>query len=727
MNYLLFTRGVPGCGKSTFIKNMGWEPYTLSSDIFRMQHGSLTFNSDGTQTINQKVDAKAWKSLYKTLDYRMSRGEFTVMDATHVSNKSLKEYKTMAKHYRYKIVCIDFSSVPLEDALLNNELREGYKFVPEEVIQNMYTKMNNQTLASSIEVIPHYDSTAIFDYFTETPIDVTPDFDKLVFLGDIQGCFDPLKKYFDTHPFDNKTQYIFTGDLIDRGIQNAEVVRFLLDYQSQYPDNFKFVMGNHDQYLKAWAEDDTTVKLHESFNKGTKPQLEAAGITKKEVRKFMRSFYLKSYIKFDDKEFIVTHGGLADFQPFTFYLNSTFNTVKGQGTYDDDISGIFTSNNLTNNRYQVHGHRNSHYIESDMHEKSFNLEGSIEYGGALKIVEYSKANGFNHMKFENEIIDASYFSSVPNQLLTVQNIVPILESNHVIKTKTFKNIKVFNFTKRAFFDRIWNSQTITARGLMININDNTVAARGYNKFFNVNERKDTKLEALCENFQFPIRSYYKENGFLGISGYNSKTDELMLGTKAFVSDYAELFKDLLTPIQKNKLKKINKELNVSCVFEVIHHKDPHIIDPTPDRVILLDVISRDLEGIRMSDEDKAQIALKLGVQCVELDTILYNAQELTDYYNNTQDENYFLRYRNCEGFVLNDSNGNQVKIKTLWYKTFKKLRAAQDALVKTGQVIMDASDLFNTDLLAFHCYMRRQSTADLETKTISELRLECGL
>ena len=33
MRYLVFLRGIPGSGKSTFVKEEGLEPYTISSDL----------------------------------------------------------------------------------------------------------------------------------------------------------------------------------------------------------------------------------------------------------------------------------------------------------------------------------------------------------------------------------------------------------------------------------------------------------------------------------------------------------------------------------------------------------------------------------------------------------------------------------------------------------------------------------------------------------------------
>ena len=51
---------------------------------------------------------------------------------------------------------------------------------------------------------------------------------KVHHVGDIHGCFAPLNKYFKDGLKDDEL-YIFVGDYIDRGRQNVEVLRFLME------------------------------------------------------------------------------------------------------------------------------------------------------------------------------------------------------------------------------------------------------------------------------------------------------------------------------------------------------------------------------------------------------------------------------------------------------------------------------------------------------------------
>lgn len=71
-------------------------------------------------------------------------------------------------------------------------------------------------------------------------------------MGDIQGCYDPLVALLDSIGFDQtRDQLISVGDLINRGTQNLETLRYCKSLGS----SFQMVLGNHDLHLLAIAED----------------------------------------------------------------------------------------------------------------------------------------------------------------------------------------------------------------------------------------------------------------------------------------------------------------------------------------------------------------------------------------------------------------------------------------------------------------------------------------
>jgi bis(5'-nucleosyl)-tetraphosphatase (symmetrical) len=70
-------------------------------------------------------------------------------------------------------------------------------------------------------------------------------------VGDIQGCYDPLRHLLDKAGFDTATDKLWcVGDFINRGPKSLETLRFL---KSLGPV-FTGVLGNHDlHFLAAWS------------------------------------------------------------------------------------------------------------------------------------------------------------------------------------------------------------------------------------------------------------------------------------------------------------------------------------------------------------------------------------------------------------------------------------------------------------------------------------------
>ena len=82
MRTLLLMRGAPGSGKSTWIKNHNLEQYTLSPDTVRVMCSSLELQPTGEFKVSQDGNNEkvVWEVLFKLLEHRMERGEFTVID-----------------------------------------------------------------------------------------------------------------------------------------------------------------------------------------------------------------------------------------------------------------------------------------------------------------------------------------------------------------------------------------------------------------------------------------------------------------------------------------------------------------------------------------------------------------------------------------------------------------------------------------------------------------------
>ena len=154
MRVLLLLRGSAGCGKSTWIEQNGLKPYTLCADDIRLLCSSPVLNVSGKEEISQANDTVVWSTLFRLLEVRMQNGEFTVLDATNSKTAEMNRYKELCDSYKYRIFCVDFTSIPIEVTKERNRNRlPEMKRVPESAIDKMYSRFQTQKIPSGITVI----------------------------------------------------------------------------------------------------------------------------------------------------------------------------------------------------------------------------------------------------------------------------------------------------------------------------------------------------------------------------------------------------------------------------------------------------------------------------------------------------------------------------------------------------------------------------------------------
>lgn len=385
------TRGLPGSGKSTWIKENNLEKYTLCPDTIRLMYSGLKMKTDGTQLVNGDNDKRVWKLLYELLESRMANGDFTVIDATHTSNKCFRRYKQLATEYRYRIYVVDFSDVDKEDCLANNYYRLKHKIVPEEVIQRMSEQMESQNIPSGIKVLSH--NGDIMNQIVYNMFDADK-YSCINVFGDIHGCNTVLQEALEGGIKDDEL-YIFLGDYLDRGIENAEVMKFMLSIYKQ--DNVICLEGNHESHYKRWSKDLPTHS--KQFNEHTAIELNQAEISKKDVREFFRRLSQCAYFTYYGQGYFLSHGGISRMVNPLFI--STEQIIRGVGKYEDyqDVADSFSYtqqfvtdnyNSSNVNVIQINGHRNIENLPVKVNEYNYNLEGKVEYGGCLRYLKIYK-------------------------------------------------------------------------------------------------------------------------------------------------------------------------------------------------------------------------------------------------------------------------------------------------------------------------------------------------
>lgn len=684
MRVLLLLRGSAGCGKSTWIEQNGLKPYALSADDIRLLCQSPVLQPNGTVGISQSNDKTVWKTLFNLLEIRMQKGEFTVIDATNSKTSEMNRYKQMCETYRYRMYCVDFTDIPIEEVKRRNANREELKRVPDEAIDKMYSRFKTQKIPSGIKVIKPDELDSIWMKLFDLS-----EYKKIHHIGDVHGCYTALKKYInDNGGIKDDEFYIFCGDYVDRGIENADVVKYLISIKDK--KNVLMLEGNHEKWLWLWANG-CTGKSKE-FELVTKPQLEDAKIDKKDVRQLYRKFGQCAYYKYGENIYLVTHAGLSVL-PDNLTFVATDQMIHGVGNYNDfeKIAETFVEK-MPSNYYQIHGHRNTKQVPIRVNDRVFNLEGRVEFGGDLRCVQLDK-DGMHEVEVHNEVFKTPEMreeQSVTNS--SVADVIISLRSNRYIQEKKFGNISSFNFTSKAFYDKIWDEQTTKARGLYLDTFKGKVAARAYDKFFNINERPETKFDMLQHKLQFPVTAYVKENGYLGIVSYDEYNDDLFIASKSTIdSQFAEWLKEAIynqiTEENREKMKQYAKDNNVSFVFENVDMKnDPHIIEYPESKLYLLDIVYNQMDFAKYDYETMCDISHQFGLTPKEKAFEIANWQDFYDWYYDILEEDYEYNGRKIEGFVIEDSVGYMTKLKLTYYNFWKFMRAISHEAIRNGYI-----------------------------------------
>ena len=412
-------------------------------------------------------------------------------------------------------------------------------------------------------------------------------------------------------------------------------------------------------------------------------------MTESDARGLYRKLAQCAYYKYNEKMVFVSHGGVSRI-PSCRTLIDTETLIKGVGRYPDaeEVERVFDSS-TGENFYQIHGHRN--ITEAPIHSstRNYNLEGGVEMGGCLRIVELSK-EGFNEISIQNPVPPKGGLKSrVVTPITNVKGLVASLRGDEGIGEKVFGDISSFNFSRSVFTSGRWTDITCRARGLYINTITEEIVARSYNKFFNLGERPETSMDSLKENLKFPVTACVKENGFLGIVGYDSWTDSMIVTSKSSLDgEYARMFQEILfNSVSEEKVKSYLKSCKYSLVFEVIDiERDPHIIEYEKSKVVLLDIIYNTVEFKKRTYEDVVSLALMLGIECKEQGEKIHDFSELMSWYDKVMERDYEYRGKKIEGFVIEDTSGFMTKIKLNYYSRWKYLRGVSISLLKRGSI-----------------------------------------
>lgn len=212
--------------------------------------------------------------------------------------------------------------------------------------------------------------------------------------------------------------------------------------------------------------------------------------------------------------------------------------------------------------------------------------------------------------------------------------------NHPIHKELF----LLNYTAKAQYERIWNKETLSCRGLVLHESGKPVAIP-FRKFFNYNEHIDVNLKNKIPsiNIDADFTAYEKLDGSLGICFFYA--GKWHICTKgSFVSEQSQEAEKMLYSLYESELEKLDPK--VTYLFEIIYPEN---------RIVVL-------------YEEKKELVLLGAVDVfsqkeIDLQDLKHLNFRQPKTFQTEKIEDLPSEVSNFEGYVIKYSSGERVKVK----------------------------------------------------------------
>jgi hypothetical protein len=216
-----------------------------------------------------------------------------------------------------------------------------------------------------------------------------------------------------------------------------------------------------------------------------------------------------------------------------------------------------------------------------------------------------------------------------------------------------EGIFVLKYTRRVFYDNLWNNYLEECRGTIVDADFNVVS-RPFTKIYNYG----VEANAPVLSGDTMVDAFRKVNGFMGsMTWHNGK---LLVSTTGSTDS---LFVDMIEELMGENRYKFEDHCefykDYTWMFECVHNSDPHIV-PEQSGLYLLGYRKKTWDSVVERDAFAlGSFAETLGTHrvdafCVSMDKLQEMAKTCTS-----------------EGYVFYTQDGSSAKIKSPYYLTAK--------------------------------------------------------
>jgi hypothetical protein len=237
----------------------------------------------------------------------------------------------------------------------------------------------------------------------------------------------------------------------------------------------------------------------------------------------------------------------------------------------------------------------------------------------------------------------------------------VLENPKLVNMRSAgEGIFVLKYSRRVFYDNLWNDFLEECRGTIVDADFNVVS-RPFTKIYNYGV--EAKAPVLADDVE--VTAYRKVNGFMvAMTWYNG--DILISTTGSTANDYVEYAKEMMVKHRPyaDWQTELSAATGLTLMFECCHPSDPHIV-PEDAGMYFLGIRKNTWDSkVKMFSKYVAEWARNYAMchlQCGYAESMQVTMGVLKD---------LSLKVKH-EGFVFYTEDGLSAKIKSPYYLTAK--------------------------------------------------------
>lgn len=139
---LIITRGLPGCGKSTWAKQVVLEDNEIGRHTVRVNRDSLRtmLHFDEWSKENERLTVLARNVVLNTMLSQRDPGVTVICDDTNLDPFVVEELTAIGRAHLHAVIVKDFTDVPLHVCIERDSFRDGKARVGPKVILDMHAR-----------------------------------------------------------------------------------------------------------------------------------------------------------------------------------------------------------------------------------------------------------------------------------------------------------------------------------------------------------------------------------------------------------------------------------------------------------------------------------------------------------------------------------------------------------------------------------------------------------